>query len=62
MNLSDTITKCNKVMNCLKERDSVVRIHSNNLTQIANNRPIINEETENISSSDDEEARDEKKD
>ena len=57
LNLSDTITKCDKVMSGLKERDSIVRIYSSNLGQIANNRPIIenqNEETENISSSDEE--------
>ena len=55
LNLTDTITKCDKVMSSLKERDSIVRIHSSNLGQIANNRPIIenlHEETENISSSD----------
>ena len=57
LNLSDTITKCDKVMSSLKERDSIVRIHSSISSQIVNNRPIIenaNEETENISSSDEE--------
>ena len=57
LNLSDTITKCDKVMSSLKERDSIVRINSSISSQIVNNRPIIenaNEETENISSSDEE--------
>jgi len=58
LNLSDTITKCDQVMSSLKERDSIVRLSSNVPSWITRDRPIIenlNEETENISSSDDEE-------